>query len=121
MLKNYADDCKKHLNFDQESEIKVLKEIKQYKKVHKLVFSKTCFQALVQEISDEVVGEGYLWKSSSSEALQQIAEDYIIGLLEDSNYCAAHANRVTLLVKDLQLARRIRGRFESFIETSRLN
>lgn len=45
----------------------------------------------------------------AAEALQQAAEAYLVGLLEDG-YCAAiHAKRVTLFVKDLQLARRIRG------------
>ena len=31
------------------------------------------------------------------------------GLFEDSNLCAIHANRVTVMKKDLALARRIRG------------
>ena len=42
-------------------------------------------------------------------ALQEAAEAYIVGLFEDTNLCALHAKRVTIMVKDLQLARRIRG------------
>ena len=34
---------------------------------------------------------------------------YLGGLFEDSNLCAIHANRVTVMKKDLDLARRIRG------------
>jgi histone H3/H4 len=43
------------------------------------------------------------------EAIQHAAEDYIIGLMEDANLSALHAKRVTIMPKDLQLARRIRG------------
>lgn len=32
-----------------------------------------------------------------------------VGVLEDSNLCAIHAKRVTIMPKDVQLARRIRG------------
>ncbi len=42
-------------------------------------------------------------------ALQESAEAYLVGLFEDSNLCAIHAKRVTIMPKDLQLARRIRG------------
>jgi histone H3 len=31
------------------------------------------------------------------------------GLMEDAQLCAIHARRITLFVKDIQLARRIRG------------
>ena len=42
-------------------------------------------------------------------ALQEATEAYLIQLLEDSNLCAIHAKRVTILPKDMHLARRIRG------------
>ena len=42
-------------------------------------------------------------------ALQESAEAYLVGLFEDTNLCAIHAKRVTIMTKDLQLARRIRG------------
>ena len=38
-------------------------------------------------------------------ALQESAEAYLVGLLEDSNLCAIHAKRVTIMPKDMQLAR----------------
>eukprot|EP00966_Prymnesium_polylepis_P182580 4230152-Prymnesium_polylepis.1 len=34
---------------------------------------------------------------------------YLVGLNEDSNLAAIHAKRVTIMPKDIQLARRIRG------------
>ncbi len=42
-------------------------------------------------------------------ALQEAAEAYLVGLFEDSNLCAIHAKRVTIMPRDIQLARRIRG------------
>jgi len=32
-----------------------------------------------------------------------------VGLFEDTNLCAIHAKRVTIMPRDMQLARRIRG------------
>ena len=42
-------------------------------------------------------------------AVQEAAEAYLVGLFEDTQLCAIHANRVTVMKKDLELARRIRG------------
>ena len=39
----------------------------------------------------------------------QAAEAYLVGIFEDTNLCAIHAKRVTIMPKDVQLARRIRG------------
>ena len=41
--------------------------------------------------------------------LQWAAEAYLVGLLEDTNLCALHAKRCTILQKDIQLARHIHG------------
>ena len=42
-------------------------------------------------------------------ALQEAAEAYLVSLFEDTNLCAIHGKRVTIMPKDIQLARRIRG------------
>ena len=42
-------------------------------------------------------------------ALQEAAEAYLVGLFEDSNLCAIHAKWVTIMPKDIQLARCIHG------------
>ncbi|CAI9762911.1 unnamed protein product [Fraxinus pennsylvanica] len=47
-------------------------------------------------------------KSHAVLALQEAAEAYLIGLLEDTNLCAIHAKRVIIMPKDIQLACRIR-------------
>lgn len=42
-------------------------------------------------------------------ALQEAAEAYLVGLLDDTNVCAIHAKRVTITPKDMDVARRLRG------------
>ena len=42
-------------------------------------------------------------------ALQEAAEAYMVGLLQDTHECAIHAKRVTIMPKDMQLAQCIRG------------
>jgi len=49
------------------------------------------------------------FQSSAVLALQEASESYLVGLFEDTNLCAIHAKRVTIMPKDMQLARRIRG------------
>jgi histone H3/H4 len=50
------------------------------------------------------------WSSKALHALQDASEDYIVHIFEDTNLCAIHAKRVTIKPKDMQLARRIRGK-----------
>ena len=53
----------------------------------------------------------YRWQAQAVLALQEAAEAHLIGLFEDSNLCAIHAKRVTIMPKDMMLARRIRGNY----------
>ncbi|THG99309.1 hypothetical protein EW026_g3010 [Hermanssonia centrifuga] len=52
---------------------------------------------------------GLRWQSSAILALQEATEAYLVHLFEDTNLCAIHAKRVTIMQRDMQLARRIRG------------
>jgi len=49
------------------------------------------------------------WQRAAVDCLQEASEAYLVHLLEDANLCAIHAKRVTILPKDIQLARRLRG------------
>ena len=92
-----------------------LKQIRQYQKSTDLLIRKLPFQRLVREIaSDSEVIKSPLcgkvrFQSAAIMALQEATEAYLVGLFEDSNLCAIHARRVTIMPKDIQLARRIRG------------
>ncbi|CAO2623268.1 Histone H3.3, partial [Lemmus lemmus] len=74
-----------------------LREIPCYQKSTELLIRKLTFQRLVREIS-AAIG-----------ALQEASEAYLVGLFEDTNLCAIHAKRVTMMPKDIQLARRTWG------------
>ena len=52
---------------------------------------------------------GHRFQSTALQALQEAAEAYMVHLFEDANLLAIHAKRVTIMQKDIQLARRIRG------------
>ena len=62
-----------------------------------------------REITNGVAPEPFRWTAEALLALQEATEDFIVHLFEDTNLCAIHAKRVTIMPKDLQLARRIRG------------
>ena len=51
----------------------------------------------------------YRFQSTALLALQEASEAYLVYLFEDTNLCAIHAKRVTIMPKDMQLARRLRG------------
>ena len=85
-----------------------LREIRRYQKSTDLMLRKLPFQRLVREIAEDFKAD-LRFQSSAIMALQEAAEAYLVGLFEDTNLCAVHAGRVTILPKDIQLARRIRG------------
>ena len=81
-----------------------LREIRKFQKSTDLLIRKLPFQRLVREIAGEL-----RFQTQAILALQEAAEAYLVGLFEDTNLCAIHARRVTIMPKDMQLARRIRG------------
>ena len=85
-----------------------LREIRKYQKSTELLIRKLPFQRLVREIAT-VFKSDLRFQSSAVLALQEASESYLVGLFEDTNLCAIHAKRVTIMPKDMQLARRIRG------------
>jgi len=85
-----------------------LREIRRYQKSTDLLIRKLPFFRLVKEIAQEFC-IGYKWQSSAVAALQEAAEAYLVHLFEDVNECALHAKRVTIQVRDMRLARRLRG------------
>jgi len=85
-----------------------LREIRKFQKSTELLIRKLPFQRLVREIAQEYKSD-LRFQSQAVLALQEAAEAYMVGLFEDTNLCAIHAKRVTIMPKDIQLARRIRG------------
>ncbi|VEN44283.1 unnamed protein product [Callosobruchus maculatus] len=73
-----------------------------------IVYQKLPFQRLVREIAQDFKTD-LRFQSSAVMTLQEASEAYLVGLFENTNLCAIHAKRVTIMPKDIQLARRIRG------------
>lgn len=90
-----------------------LKEIRRYQRSYDLLIAKLPFARLVREVALDLlpadVGSELRWQSHAIQALQEAAEAFLVHLFEDTNLCALHAKRVTIMQKDIQLARRIRG------------
>ena len=80
----------------------------EHQKSTELLMRKLPFQRLVREIAQDFKTD-LRFQGSAVLALQEAAEAYLVGLFEDTNLCAIHAKRVTIMPKDIQLARRIRG------------
>jgi len=88
--------------------LKVLSEIRKFQKSTDLLIHRLPFTRLVKEITLKF-HHSLQWQNIALEAIQHAAEDYLIGLMEDANLSALHAKRVTIMPKDIRLARRIRG------------
>lgn len=88
---------------------KALKEIRYYQRSTDLLLRKLPFARLVREVQFGLVQKELRWEAAAIVALQEAAESHLVHLFEDANLCAIHAKRVTLMVRDMQLARRIRG------------
>jgi histone H3 len=85
-----------------------LREIKRYQKSMDMMLPKASFQRLVRSIAMGFDPD-LRFQSQSLIALQEAAEAYVVSLFEDTNLCAIHAKRLTVMKKDMELARRIRG------------
>ena len=98
--------------------IVALREIRRYQSSTENLIKRTPFQRLIREISQEyrICPDGpgtpsvqVRFQSTAIAALQEVAENYIVGLFEDVNLLAIHARRVTIMPRDIRLALRIRG------------
>lgn len=85
-----------------------LREIRRYQRNTDVLIPKLPFQRLVREIGQTFKAD-LRFQSTAILALQEAAEAYLTSLFADTNLCAIHAKRVTIMPRDIQLARRIRG------------
>ena len=95
-----------------------LREIRRYQKSTECLIKRSPFQKLIREIPQKYCicpqcpGTSSLqvrFQSTAITALQEAAENFIVGLFEDVNLLAVHAKRVTVMPWDVRLALRIRG------------
>ena len=85
-----------------------LQDIRHFQRTSALLIRKLPFQRLVREIAQDYKTD-LRFQSAAILCLQEAAEAYLVRLFDDANLCAIHARRVTIMPKDILLARRIRG------------
>ena len=85
-----------------------LKDIRHFQASTALLIQKLPFQRVVREIAQDYKTD-LRFQSAAVLCLQEATEAYLVRLFDDANLCAIHAERVTIMPKDIQLARRIRG------------
>jgi len=88
---------------------RALMEIRKFQKSTDLLIPKLPFSKVIREIASKVCSANLRFQSAAIAALQEAAEAYLVTLFEDTLLCAIHAKRVTVMPKDMELARRIRG------------
>ncbi|KAF3815408.1 hypothetical protein GH733_016790 [Mirounga leonina] len=81
--------------------LKIRPQIRRYQKSTELLIRKLPFQRLVREIAQDFKTD-LRFQSSAVMALQEACEAYLVGLFEDTNLCAIHAKRVTIMPKDIR-------------------
>ena len=90
-----------------------LREIRRYQRSTDNVIRRLPFQRLVREVTRELFdasgGREYRYQANALLALQEAAEAYLVELFYWTNEIAIHCRRVTILPRDMMLARRIRG------------
>ena len=84
-----------------------LREIRKHQKGTDLLIRKLPFSRLVREVAQDFKPEAR-FTSPAIQAFQEASEAYAVGLMEDSNLCAIHTKRVTIMPKDMQLVKAIR-------------
>ena len=85
-----------------------LREIRKLQKTEGLLIQKAPFARLVREVAGNIK-TSFRFGESAIAAIQEAAEAELVSVLSDAHLCAMHANRVTVMHRDLLLARRIRG------------
>jgi len=70
---------------------------------------KASFQRLVREITHQIKPDAdFRFQSQAIAALQEVTEAFLVDLFSDTTQLAAHANRITVMPKDLRLACKLR-------------
>ncbi len=86
-----------------------IREIRRLQSTTEFLIPKLSFARVVRDITSISIPNVNKWTAEGLMAIQTAAESYLTGLFEDAILCSIHAGRVTLMIKDIHLARRIRG------------
>ena len=91
-----------------------LQQIRHYQREHSLICSKLACACLFREICDTKIKEGLRWQAMAIAVLQEGFEDYLVGLFSDCVLEVIHRRRVTVMLKDIHITRRIHGEVDKY-------
>jgi histone H3 len=83
-----------------------MSEVKRLQASTDLLIQKAPFVRLVRELTQKIRSD-YRVQTTALLAMQEALEAYSVALFEDTNLCAVHCKRATILPKDMQLAIRL--------------
>jgi histone H3 len=87
-----------------------LRDIRRYQKTTNLLIPKIAISRVIKDITQNVLNKTTTrFQASAIEAIHHAAEAYLVALFEDANLCTLHGKRVTVMDRDIRLARRLRG------------
>mmetsp|Transcript_17838 Transcript_17838/g.24909 ORF Transcript_17838/g.24909 Transcript_17838/m.24909 type:complete len:121 (+) Transcript_17838:1147-1509(+) len=86
-----------------------LLEIRKYQRSTYLIMQRIPFFRLLKKITNKITKQKFNWNSNSLFIMQEITEYYLLNFLSELNTCASHGKRLTVMLKDIKLANRIKG------------
>ena len=92
--------------------MRALRDIKMYQRSTNLLLPKAALFRVIKDMTARIFPDAR-YSMAAVTAIQNCVENHMIGLFEDTNLCAIHAGRATIMTKDMRLARRIRGEITS--------
>ena len=115
MVKNGQEKRRPSSDLCYRGKRRPLEAISWYQKRTELLILKLHFQRLVREVTEDMIKKNFSqylesslrYQSGAIGALHEASEDYLVELLSDTNLCAIHARRVTIMPKDIQQARKL--------------
>lgn len=84
-----------------------LRDIRKFQRTTERLIRKAPFHRLVRQLAQYHYRVAR-FQAGALDALQEACEAYLVSLFEDCVLCAVHAKRVTVMLKDMHLACRIR-------------
>jgi histone H3/H4 len=86
-----------------------LREIRKYQRSTGLLIPRAPFRRLCREISGNTPQHFDRWTPNALESIQEAAEAFLVGFFEDAVCCAIHRKCITVIPKDFNLVKRLRG------------
>ena len=87
-----------------------LRQIRKLQKGTNSLIARAPFARLLKAAAaDSAAATRFRWERSAVAAAHEATEAWMVAVLADANLCALHARRVTVMPRDVHLARRLRG------------